>query len=98
VTFAPSFRRQAFLEFLAARRWYEKQRSGLGAEFEAELDRALSRACGSPHRYAEAIPGVRRVRVHRFPFTVYYRLRNEQLIVLAVFHSRRKPGTWRRRS
>jgi plasmid stabilization system protein ParE len=91
VSLTPSFRRQAFLEYVAARRWYEKQRSGLGAEFELEIDRALIRACASPQQFREAVPGVRRIRVNRFPFGIYYRVRGDLLIVLAVFHARRRP-------
>jgi hypothetical protein len=47
VKLAPSFRRQAFLEYVAAQRWYEKQRPGLGREFETEIQRALFRACAA---------------------------------------------------
>ena len=94
----PSFRRQAFLEYAAAKRWYEKQRTSLGGEFEAEIERALFRACAAPRRFREVIPNVRRIRVHRFPFGIYYRVRGSQLIVLAVFHARRNPDSWRART
>jgi toxin ParE1/3/4 len=95
--FRPSFRRQSFLEYLAAQRWYERQRTGLGTEFATEVDQALNRACAAPHRYLEVIPNVRRMRVRRFPFLIFYRLRGDKLIVLAVFHSRRNPEIWRGR-
>jgi len=98
VILAPSFRRQAFREYSAARRWYEKQRLGLGADFEHEIDRALLRACGAPNRYPEVVPNVRRIRARRFPFVIYFRVSNEKLIVLAVFHARRNPAVWQRRT
>jgi hypothetical protein len=69
MTFAPLFRRQAFLEFCAAKHWYEKQRSGLGSQFQAEIDRPLARACRSPLRFAEVLSPVRQIRVRRFPFS-----------------------------
>jgi plasmid stabilization system protein ParE len=98
VNLTPSFRRQAFVEYVAARRWYEKQRPGLGSDFEAEIERALLRACASPQRCRELMPGVRRIRVHRFPFGIYFRVRRELLVVLAVFHARRNPDSLRART
>ena len=98
MTLAPSFRRQAFLEYMAAQRWYEKQRPGLAREFEAEIEHALLRACAAPRRFQEVVPDVRRIRVHRFPFGIYYRVRGRLLIVLAVLHARRDPDTWRART
>ena len=90
-----SFRRQAFLEYVAARRWYEKQRPGLGRDFEAAIERALFRACSSPRRFREVVPAIRRVRVQRFPFGIYFRVRGNLLIVLAIFHARRNPDSLR---
>lgn len=94
----PAFRRQAFLEYVAARRWYEKQRPGLGSDFEVEIERALLRACATPRRFQEVVPYVRRVRVHRFPFGIYFRVRGDLLVVLAIFHARRNPAGWRVRT
>jgi plasmid stabilization system protein ParE len=98
VTLTRWFRRQAFLEYATARRWYEKQRPGLGGDFEAEIERSLLRASASPGRFREVMPGVRRVRVHRFPFSIYFRVRGNLLVVLAVFHTRRNPASWRART
>lgn len=95
---AASFRRQAFREYTAARRWYEKQRLGLGAKFEREIDNALLRACSAPNQFPEVVPKVRRTRAQRFPFVIYFRVHGEKLIVLAVFHARRDPAVWRKRT
>jgi hypothetical protein len=98
VSLASAFRRQAFLEYVAARRWYENQRPGLGEDFELEVDRALLRACASPKQCREVLPGIRRVRVHRFPFGIYFRVRGDLLVVLAVFHARRNPDSLQART
>lgn len=37
---------------------------------------------------------VRRVLVRRFPFNVIYRLRGDELQIVAFAHTRRKPGYW----
>ncbi len=98
MTLTPWFRRQAFAEYVAARRWYEKQRVGLGFDFEMELERALRSACLAPLMFREVMPGVRRIPVRRFPFAIFFRVRGDLLIVLAVFHTRRHPQSWRARA
>ena len=95
--FRPSFRRAARLEYDEAASWYEGQRSGLGAEFVAEIERALQQACEMPQRFPQMLADVRCVRVRRFPYSIFFRIRSDRLIVLSVFHARRAPGIWRER-
>lgn len=44
-------RRKAKADVLAAARWYEQQRKGLGRELVAEIDRALERVADNPLMY-----------------------------------------------
>ncbi len=41
---------------------------------------------------------VRRALVHTFPYAVYFRETHETVVLLAVLHLVRDPGTWRARS
>ena len=34
----------------------------------------------------------------RFPYSVYFRVRRNSMVVLAVFHGRRNPAVWQRRA
>ena len=89
-------------EYLEAARRYETARSGLGTEFQAELEAFLERAS------TRALPGsptsllrgrdIRRLPLHRFPYLLYFELYEDECIVWAVAHTRRRPGYWRRRS
>jgi hypothetical protein len=68
--------------------WYERQRSGLGSEFLAEVALVFEAIEGAPERYAIVRSRTRRVLVHRFPYTlrgVVHNLRN------AVAHFRFTP-------
>jgi len=94
----PFFRKAARLEYDEAAIWYESQKSGLGSEFVAEIDRALLQACETSQRFPNVVEDVRRIRVHRFPYSVFFRVRNDRLIVLSVFHARRNPTVWRERT
>jgi plasmid stabilization system protein ParE len=92
------FRRAAQAEFEDAAAWYDKARSGLGDEFIFEIEQSLIRAAASPERYAITFGDVRRAVTRRFPYAIYFRVRANRLIVIAVFHGRRDPAVWQRRA
>jgi plasmid stabilization system protein ParE len=91
------FRRAAKREFDDAADRYEEQRPGLGEEFIVEIDQAVTRAASAPERYPIVFGDVRRAVTRRFPFSVYFRVRQDSMVVLSVFHGRRNPAIWQRR-
>jgi plasmid stabilization system protein ParE len=92
------FRRAAHLEYDEAANWYESQRRGLGAEFVHEIERALLKASEVPQSFPRVLADIRRVSVQRFPYSIFFRVRHDRFIVLAVFHVRRDPAAWRERA
>jgi plasmid stabilization system protein ParE len=98
MTFRVVYRRAARQEFEQAALWYEERRAGLGEEFIREIDDAVTRAAAAPTRYPTVFRDIRRTVARRFPYSIYFRLRGDCLVVLAVFHGRRDPQTWRGRS
>lgn len=97
MTLRIAFRHAAKNEFEDAAVWYEEKRVGLGEEFIIEIDQAIARAASAPQRYPIVFGDVRRTVARRFPFSIYFRVRTDDLIVLAVFHGRRNPIVWQRR-
>jgi ParE toxin of type II toxin-antitoxin system, parDE len=92
------FHRLAAQEYRNARSWYERRREGLGFDFRAEVDRAIARVTSQPDRWPSFRERFRRVRLRRFPYALYCHIADPDLIlVLAVAHSRRRPGYWLRR-
>jgi plasmid stabilization system protein ParE len=91
------FRRAAKDELEEAAAWYEDRQRGLGEEFLNELAEAIDRAARHPERHPIALNDVRRAVLRRFPYAVYFRTRDQVLVVLAVFHARRNPLIWKRR-
>jgi plasmid stabilization system protein ParE len=77
--------------------FYEKQKKGLGTDFLARLADALRQCEEFPESGTLVAPNVRRMLVSRFPFGVYYRIQDEEIIIVAVGHLRRKSGFWRKR-
>lgn len=81
-------------ELLAALHYYENQRLGLGAELLDELDKALDFI----RRYPEGSPttgrNIRQRPLRRFPFVLFYAIRRNDMVVLSVAHTHRKPRRW----
>jgi plasmid stabilization system protein ParE len=92
------FRQAAKSEFEEAAAWYEAQHAGLGEEFCVEIERAIENAAAAPQRYPVVFGDIRRTVARRFPYSIFFRVRKDQLIVLAVFHGRRNPAVWTRRA
>src|SRR5262249_40987999 len=93
---------EARTETREAAEWYERQRTGLGDEFLAELDEAFETINRTPQAFSRvATPRtgseVRRYVVPRFPYSVFYEVRPDEVLILAVAHQRRRPGYWHQR-
>ena len=91
------FRPAARAEFDGAALWYEDRRRGLGAQFVSEVDYAVGQASRHPDRYPIKANDTRCVRLRRFPYSIYYLVQADEIVVLAVFHARRDPAIWQAR-
>lgn len=89
-------------ELTAAAEWYEARREGLGIEFVAEIKRAVASIEQRPLSWPVwqglnvRVP-VRKFVVERFPYVIPYLVREDVIVLLAVAHTRRRPGYWRAR-
>ena len=52
----------------------------------------------NPELYAAAFRSVRRAKLQRFPYVVYYRILADRIEVIAVLHGGRDPRVWRSRA
>lgn len=84
-------------DILESALWYEKQQSGLGARFRAELNSCLSRISDTPLQFPSIDREVRRGLLHHFPYGIYFLNEPNAIVVLAVLHLSRHPDTWRQR-
>jgi len=88
---------EAMAEAREARLWYAARSPAAAADFMADLDRALVKIDEGPDRWPSYDHGTRRFLLHRFPFSVVYRVRGGHVLIVAVAHAKRNPGYWRRR-
>jgi toxin ParE1/3/4 len=92
------FRPEAQADVLEARDWYEQQGAGLGDAFAESVRETLSRIQAMPELYAAVLRNVRRGKLRRFPYVVYYRVLPDRIEVLGVLHGRRDPRIWQERA
>ena len=88
---------EATEEIGETRSWYEDQRLGLGEEFLKALDLSLVQIHDRPSSFPLVTKAVRRALLHRFPYCIYFVVRERDLVVLAVLHGGRRPAEWKRR-
>jgi plasmid stabilization system protein ParE len=86
-------------ELAEAVRFYEEHSRGLGTALAEEVRAAVERVESHPDIGIAVRPGVRRLLLTRFPYSILYHISasGESLRILAVMHHRRHPSSWRDR-
>lgn len=87
----------ADLDYLQALEWYEERQQGLGQEFDAELLALFERIKRSPELFKKETAIVRKARMPRFKYRIYFTVEGDEIGVVAVWHPSRNPDTLRRR-
>ena len=86
----------AQIHIKAAASWWSKNRPASPGAVLEDLDRMLGLLCAQPGLGIRArwtkLPGVRRVTLSRIGYYVYYRVTDDALQVLALWHTSRGQG------
>ena len=90
-------RRAAKRDLTEASRWYDEKKPGLGRDFSSCVEAALAIIRDHPLLFPRVDPRVRRAKVERFPYGVFYTIDRETIRVIAVLHHARATGTWKAR-
>ena len=85
---------EARAELLEARNWYHDRSPLSSAAFSHAVERAISLISESPNSFPVADHGTRKLVLQRFPFNVFYRISEVEVVVVAVAHQKRRPGYW----
>ena len=81
-------------EYAEAFDHYDAIRPGLAADFEAAADAAFALVAAHPRIGREVAPGLRRVVLRKFPYSVFYRESAAGVEIIRVFHTSRNPADW----
>jgi toxin ParE1/3/4 len=91
------FHPEAVAETQAALQWYRERSESVAKAFLSEIDHAINQIDEAPERWSKYVHGTHRYFLHRFPFSIVYRLQGTNVQVIAVAHGRRRPGYWKNR-
>lgn len=95
---APTFHRLAAKEFREARDWYRKRSLFAADRFAAALHAALDWAIANFDKLQRTSYGCRWTKLKRFSYLlILHEGSPGELLVVAVSHTRRRPGYWRKR-
>lgn len=87
----------ASIELAEAVRWYEERRPGWGGRLFDAVSHTFAVIERFPDAGAPRNETTRQLTVRGFPFLVVYRIRPQDVYVVALAHSKRRPGYWMNR-
>ena len=90
--------REAEEELQLAAQFYEGAQPGLGHAPIVEVRRAKNLIAAHPLAARILRRGIRVRSIARFPYRIYYHVRAEEIVVIAIEHRQRRPEFWRART
>lgn len=85
-------------EFAEGAVWYYQRSEQAAEAFIRAVEGTFARVGATPEAFPVVFRELRAARVPGFPFTVYFTIRGEECVVLAVHHGKRSPRRWMRRT
>jgi plasmid stabilization system protein ParE len=89
-----TFNELAERELNDAAQYYEREQSGLGTAFIAEVRRCSAAVAEYPQAGPVVLGNIRRRLCQRFPYGLLYTVAGDELRILAVMNLKRRPGYW----
>jgi plasmid stabilization system protein ParE len=93
-----SIRPEAQRDIIEAAAWYEGREHGVGMRFKNEVRSTLRRISENALIFPALDSRVRRALLRSFPYSVYFAVEANSVVILAVLHQHRHPDTWKTRS
>lgn len=82
--------REAFL-------WYEDQKENLGSRFEANVYQAIDNIQNNPLKFQIRYGRTRISFLRKFPYGIHFQINENQILILAVFHTSQDSEEWDKR-
>ncbi len=85
---------EARAELREARKWYFERSPLSATAFAHAVDNAVYQIVEAPTRYPVAEHRTRKFVLQRFPFNIFYRPGEGEIVIVAAAHQKRRPGYW----
>ena len=89
---------EARLELAEASDWYDARNPDVGSKFLRSYDLVYDSIVSNPHQYQIVQGNVRRASFGNFPYSLFYRVVADEIVIIACFHSKRNPKRWQDRT
>lgn len=91
------YHKQVPVDLRKAISWYSDISIELANRFRESVDDAINQIREYPYLYAEIFEDKRVVRTDTFPYLIFYSVREDTTVVLAVLHNASDPVEWQNR-
>ena len=88
---------EAKAEFYGAEQWYAEVSGQLSKRFVQAVEDTVQLIAESPLRFPVVHRGRRRALVKRFPYSLFYQVEPDRILLIACFHGKRNPRRWQKR-
>jgi plasmid stabilization system protein ParE len=78
--------------------WYDSQQPGLGDQFLRSVDASFARIQRLPMSFPSDEDDILSALLHRLPYSVRFRVQDDRIEVIAVWHGHRDPEGWKTRT
>lgn len=92
------FSQAARSELIEAQDWYEAEAPGVARRFRSEVDTVIRRIADNPLQFPLTFKTLRRARVRKFPYGLFFVVTDDGVTIVACFHSSRNPRRWQERA
>jgi toxin ParE1/3/4 len=82
-------------EIEEAASWYAAQSPELPDRILAELQRAVEKLTLFPEAFHMVSAPYRRIRLSRFPYSLFFRVDPAEIVIVGFFHQHSDPQKWR---
>lgn len=88
------FHPDATQELDASADWYGERSRTAAHNYLVAVDLAIASIISDPERFSRIDDRHRGCSVARFPYQIIFRHDNDQIVIIAVAHAKRRPGFW----
>jgi len=81
----------AHKELEDARAYYNLQQENLGERFKEHIKESIDNIIEFPTLYPKITDELHRVVVHKFPYSIFYTILDERIVIVSIAHQHRKP-------
>jgi len=83
--------KNAVEEITESQDYYNRQQNNLGNNFKSDVQKSIDMIYKHAKLYPLITPKIRRSLLHRFPFSIFYSIVGDVILILSVAHQHRKP-------